>query len=175
MVKEKKQKKQTSLFWRIVITAVGVILILLAVLRLLLFFFGTSAVADVNVRRQGGANGGAPGQRYEWAVSYTFTDHNGTERSGYAVYRGSDYSVNVGSRVYYFSFAPFLHALENDAEPGLSQPIIAALGILLMLAMNKRKKTSKKKSTPVRKPPASRVPDDYDDSVEERFHNDRIN
>jgi hypothetical protein len=175
MVKAKKQKKQSSLFWRIVITAVGVMLILLAVLRLLLFFFGTSTVADINVRRQGGANGGAPGQRYEWAVSYTFTDQNGTERSGYAVYRGSDYSVNVGSRVYYFSFASFLHALENDAEPGLSQPVMVALGVLLVFVMNKRKKTSKKKSTPVRKPLPSALPDDYDDSIEERFHNNHTN
>jgi hypothetical protein len=88
---------------------------------------------------------------------------------------GYQYSVNVGSRVYYFSFASFLHALENDAEPGLSQPVMVALGVLLVFVMNKRKKTSKKKSTPVRKPLPSALPDDYDDSIEERFHNNHTN
>ena len=71
--KKSESNKHAKLLWRIIITAVGVALILIAVSNLALYFFGTVAPAAVSTRRVGGANDGQPpNRRYEWSVHYTF-------------------------------------------------------------------------------------------------------
>jgi len=168
MGKTNKRKKGTDLFWRIAVSAVGAALILIAAGNLLLFFFGNTAVAAVTTRRVGGSDDGKPaGQRYEWYLDYTFTDNIGVEREGHTTRRGSDTSVQTDTVVYYFTFAPFIHTLESDAKPGFTQPIFIALGVLLIVVMNRKKK--KTKHTAIKKPLDLT---DYDDSAEELFHHD---
>jgi len=140
MVRKKEQSKISKIFWRIVISAVGIALILIAVGSLLLFFFGESAAANVNTRRYGGADDNrSVNQRYEWSIDYTFEDKEGNMQSGHTTRRGSDISVNVDSRVYYFTFAPFISALESEAEPNIGQPLYIAIGIFLLFVLNGKK------------------------------------
>jgi hypothetical protein len=143
----------------------------MAVTRLALFFFGekTSSVS-ITTRRYGGADDGrTPSQRYEWYVDYTFVDKNGDSHYGHPSRRGSDMSANVRDKsVYYFEFAPFFNALEKEAEPGVAQPLFIVLGVFLIWVMNKKQK---KRGVARSKDPSELT--DYDDSVEEAFHNER--
>ncbi|MFZ7104551.1 MAG: hypothetical protein ACOWWO_18105 [Peptococcaceae bacterium] len=166
MSKNQNKKRENSLFWRIAITLVGVALIWIAVSNLALYVFGETAAADVATRRVGGAGDGRPvNQRYEWSIDYTFRDKNGEEHSGHTTRRGSDISVKADSRVYYFPGAPFISTLESEARPNIGQPLFVVLGGFLIAVMNRRKKK--------RPAPAARTAQeltDYDDSVEEQFH-----
>ena len=145
-------------------------LISIAIINVLLFFFGETAAADVTTRRVGGANDGRPvNQRYEWSLDYTFRDGNGLIHSGHNTRRGSDISVKTDSRVYYFPFAPFINTLESDAEPNLSQLLYIGIGTFLLIVMNRKIKRVKQK--PRGKHRESEI-SDYDDSVEESFHYD---
>ncbi|HEY8499209.1 MAG TPA: hypothetical protein VIL89_01205 [Clostridia bacterium] len=169
MPKKRKSNKNANLFWRIIITAVGAALILIALSNLALYFFGTVAPAAVSTRRVGGANDSQPpNRRYEWSVHYTFRDKNGLEHSGNTTIRGGDIVPKTDSRVYYFPSAPFVSALESEAKPNTGQAVMVALGVLLILVMNSKKK---KRSVPA----AQNVQEltDYDDSVEEQFHEEQ--
>ncbi|MBN2559202.1 MAG: hypothetical protein JXB33_10660 [Clostridia bacterium] len=171
---EKEKKKSGGVFWKIVISAVGAALILIAAVSLLLFIFGNKAVADVSIRRIGGADDGRPyEQRYLWSVDYTFMDNEGVLRQGHTQKRGGDMAVDTDDTVRYFEFAPFVNMLESETEPGFGQLIYIGLGLLLILAMNGKKKKRKSPHKAVRRPDGSiDVPalDDYDDSVEEVCH-----
>ena len=167
MEEKKKPSKAKDVFWRIVITAVGVMLIVLALSRTALFFFGETAPATFSVRRVGGADHDrASSQRYEWSVSYTFTDKNGRQQSGVSTRRGSDLSVKTGDRVAYFSGAPFINALADETEPDGGKLLLLGLGLLLIWAMNNKNK--KQNQTDLA---GSRMNStDYDDSVYETYH-----
>ena len=163
----KNKRKPSKLFWRIVISAVGAALIFIAVSDLSLYFFGETASASVTTRRVGGADDQyQPNQRYEWSVDYTFTDKNGTEYSGHTTRRGGDLPPKTDSRVYYFPFAPFISALESEAQPNIGQPVFALIGVFLLLVMNRKNK----KLRPVPAVRNAKDMKDYDDSVEELFH-----
>jgi hypothetical protein len=169
MVRNKKNQKESNLFWRIAISLVGAALILLAVSRLLLFFYGETAPARITTDRRGGANDGASvNQRYEWSVDYTFKDQSGGTHSGHTTRRGSDLSSGVtDDTVYYFTVAPFISALESDADPGLGQLILAVLGVFLLVVMNRKRK---KRVRPLKKDVRPEHLTDYDDSVEDQYH-----
>lgn len=163
----KSKCKPLKLFWRIVISAVGAALILIAVSNLTLYFFGETALISVTTRRIGGANDQyQPNQRYEWSVDYTFTDKNGVSHNGHTAQRGSDLPPRTDSRAYYFSFAPFINALESEAQPNIGQLLYMVIGIFLLLAMNRKRN----KACPV--PIVQNADDlkDYDDSAEELFY-----
>lgn len=162
----KNKKQGNALFWRLAITLVGAALLFIAVSNLALYFFGTVAPAAISTRRVGGSDDGRPpNQRYEWSVDYTFRDRTGGEHSGHTTRRGGDIPPKTDRRVYYFPSAPFISALESEAKPNTGQAVMAVLGTLLVLVMN-----GKKKKRPA---PAARTAQeltDYDDSVEEQFH-----
>lgn len=165
MSKKKKQSVLSKIFWRIAISAVAIALIVIVVINLLLFFFGEAAIAHVNTRRTGGSSDTrSVNQRYEWSLDYTFADGNGVIHSGHTTRRGSDISVKTDSHVYYFKVTPFINTLESEAEPNLSQPLFIAIGLYLLYVMNK--KTNRRSS--IKKKPSELK--DYDDSVEEMFH-----
>jgi hypothetical protein len=162
MSTKSKKKQETKLLWRVLITLVGAALICIAVSHLALYFFGETAPVSVATRRFGGSNDGRPSnQRYEWALDYTFYDKNGTARSGHTTRRGSDFSVQTDSRVYYFSLAPFISTLESEAKPNAGQLVCIVLGVFLIVIMN-RKKANKRRSPTVRHVQEFT---DYDDSV----------
>lgn len=173
-MKQSKQQRLTGLLWRILVSVIGLALILMALVHLLLFLFGETAAADVALRRFGGADTGKPpSARYQWSLDYTFTDDSGEKHDGHATRRGSDSSVKSDVRVYYFTFAPFLNTLESEAEPNLGQGLLIGVGLFLLVVMNKKRKIVVRKKGKF--PPDAALEgtkiDDYDDSVEDVFHN----
>lgn len=168
-----RESKPSELFWRIVISAVGVALILMAVGNVMLFFSGENSMAKVSTRRYGGADDNRPAsQRYEWAIDYTFKDSDGITHSGHTKRRGSDMSVKVENEVYYFPFAPYINSLKSEAEPNIGQPLYMGIGILLLFVMNRKKKKISGKFKVATTPNGETdIPElnDYDDSVEEVF------
>ncbi len=175
MAKKQIRKKENSgPFWRIVITTVGISLIFLAVLNITLYFFGESTTADVSVRRVGGSNDNyPPSKRYEWSIDYTFKDDTGQVFSGHTVRRSGDIGIAVEKTIFYFTFAPFLNALENDVKPNIGQIVLIATGLLVIIAVNKKKKnmTRRVNGKMLNETKASTDLYDYDDSVENSYHN----
>ncbi len=140
-----KQKNSTraDLFWRMAISVLGALLILLALQDFSLFFFGKTAVADVKTRRVGGERSGAVNdKRYSWSVDYTFPA-DGRTFEGHTTRLGSATSVAVSRTVYYYPFAPFLNSLEDTVRPNWGQPVTLAAGAFLLIVMNRRKKTKR--------------------------------
>lgn len=170
MTNKKEQSKISKIFWRIAISVIGLALILLALVSISLYFFGESTTAKVTTRRYGGAdNNYAASKRYEWSVDYTFRDKEGKKYSGHTTKRGSDMSAKVSNKVYYFASAPFINSLESEVEPNAGQPVLIALGTLLLVVMNKKKKKIRGKSKAVKKSKGKVNPNefhDYDDSIE---------
>ena len=155
-----KKRKHSELLMRIIISAVGVALILIAISNLALFFFGEKVIANVTTRRVGGADDQyQPNQQYEWSVDYSFKDKNGVIHNGHTTMRGGALPPKTDNKIYYFTFAPFMNALEREAQPNISQPIFVVIGIFLLLVMNR--KTKKQRLRP------NKEIKDYDDSVEE--------
>ena len=140
---KKKNSIRADLFWRIAISVLGALLILLALQDFSLFFFGKTAVADVKTRRVGGERDGLGNdKRYSWSVDYTFPA-DGRTFEGHTTRLGSATSVAVSRTVYYYPFAPFLNSLEDTVRPNWGQPVTLAAGAFLLVAMNRRKKTKR--------------------------------
>ena len=140
-----KQKNSTraDLFWRMAISVLGALLILLALQDFSLFFFGKTAAADVRTRRVGGERDGLGNdKRYSWSVDYTFPA-GGRTYEGHTTRLGSATSVAVSRTVYYYPFAPFLNSLEDTVRPNWGQPVTLAAGAFLLVVMNRRKKTKR--------------------------------
>lgn len=134
-------KRNTSgkpaLFWRIVITFIGLFLILSTISNAALFMFGETTHASVTSRRFGGSNNGYPAdKRYEWSVEYSFFDKDGSEYTGYSKRRGSDMSVEVSREARYFDFAPFINSLSDEAVISPIQLISISIGLFLIYVIN---------------------------------------
>ncbi len=140
---KQKQIKSENIFWRIIISFIGILLILIAVTNLFLFFFGENTTAQVATRRYGGANNREPNQRYSWAIDYTFKDGKGIIYDGHTTRYGNDMAVSISNKVYYFTRIPFINALEYEVSPNLGQLFVMAIGVFLIYTMNNKKKSKK--------------------------------
>ena len=141
-----KKKKKSDVFWRIIVSAVGVALIAMAITNFTLFIFGTETSASVNVRRFLGADNGKPADiRYKWSVDYTFFDEDGDEYEGHSTKLGSELSVKTDNTVYYFEAAPWINALESEVKPNWRQILYLGLGVFLIYVMNPEIKKKKRK------------------------------
>lgn len=125
--------------WRIGLSLLGIVLILLAICHVLLFFYGLQAYAQVSVRRQGGASDSWPAdKRYSWSLDFSFTAANGKSYNGTTTRRGSDTAVLHENTVYYFSFAPSINALEQEAKPNAGQLVYVLAGLALLWGVNRK-------------------------------------
>lgn len=167
-----KSKKNSNLFWKILISLVGASMVLITLSNITLYFFGDTATAEVHIRRVGGSNNGPADQRYTWSIDYTFTDSEGIIREGHTSRRGSDTTVQVDHTIYYFKSAPFINALESETNPSIFQLIPIMLGMFLIYAMNHKTKKKNKHRAVKTNDGAWDAPDltDYDDSIEEIYH-----
>lgn len=160
-------KTQESLFWRILISAVGAALIFMSVSNLLLFFLGETATAAVETRRYGGERFNAPNdKRYSWYVDYTFRAEDGVLYEGHLSKLGSATSVKVDNTIYYFPFAPFINTTAETAAPNFGQLVLFGAGVVLIAAVNQRRRPRRTKAVA----PRARTLTDYDDSVESTFY-----
>ncbi|MDP3912899.1 MAG: hypothetical protein Q8R96_04075 [Bacteroidota bacterium] len=109
---------------------------------------GTAVITDI--RREGGERNEVKRGRYTYNISYTFTLPNGksvngfTRRIGSAVFLKADGKSKAA--VKYFTFFPYINALEQDTKPGFGQLILFAAGCFLIFLMNRRKKEVAKKT-----------------------------
>lgn len=132
-----KDKGKPAFFWRALITFIGIFLIISTLSNIFLFLFGATASAQVETRRFGGSNPGYPAEkRYEWTVEYSFIDNEGTQHTGYTKRRGADLSVEVSREVKYFSFAPFISSLSDEAIISPLQMVSIAIGGFLIYSVN---------------------------------------
>ena len=166
----KQAAKKRSALPRILLTIVGIILILFTLSDLSLFLFGKLTSADVSVRRFGGSDEPlGDNLRYQWSVDWEFWV-DGKEYQGHATQIGDPNGVDVSNEIRYFTFAPWINNLKSSTDPNPLHIIPLALGIFVILAMNKK---PAKPSMSYKGKSEKQVLDsmsDYDDSVEEYYH-----
>ena len=145
MAKSKFSKLLTHIF----ITILGVAFIAWGISTIMLGFFGQKESALItDIRREGGERNEMIRGRYTYNISYTFTLPNGknvngvTKRIGDSIYLKADGKSKA--TVKYFSFFPYINALEQDTKPGWGQLILIAIGCLLIYIMNRRKEILRK-------------------------------
>lgn len=141
--------KLSKLPARIFITLIGFAFIVWGLSTITLGFIGQRGTAVItDIRREGGERNEAKRGRYTYNISYTFTLPDGksvngfTKTVGNAIYLKADGKSKAS--VKYFSFFPYINALEQDTNLGLGQLILIAVGFFLIFVMNKRKKTAQK-------------------------------
>lgn len=163
--KASSQSRAMGVVPRILLAVIGLALVLMAITNFLLPLLGRSAVADVNARRVGGSTGNRNEISYQWSVHWTF-DVDGKAYAGYAMRRGSPFGVDVSSTVLYLPFAPWINNLADVSRLSALNLLTLGLGVPLLTVALRR--TTKPR---VAKPQTT--PDtlsDYDDSIEEYFH-----
>ena len=145
------KSKSPKLLTRIFITLLGFAFIVWGLATIALGFVGDNGTAVItDIRREGGERNEVIRGRYTYNISYTFTLPNGksvngfTKTVGNAIYLKADGKSKAA--VKYFSFFPYINALEQDTKPGFGQLILVAVGCFLIFIMNRRKKVVTKKS-----------------------------
>ena len=129
---------------RILITLLGMALIIYGVGMAMLGFVGTRATAVItSIRRQGGERDEAVPGRYTYSIGYRFALPDGrivdgsTTRIGDSVYVKATGTSTAPVR--YFAFFPYFNALESHTAPGIGQLIVAAAGVFIVFAENRRR------------------------------------
>jgi len=147
-----KKPKSSNLLARISITMLGFAFIIWGLATISLGFVGDDGTAVItDIRREGGERNEIKRGTYTYNISYTFTLPNGKSVNGFtkkvdnAIYLKADGKSNAA--VKYFSFFPYINALEQDTKPGFGQLILVAVGCFLIFIMNRRKKDETKKIT----------------------------
>lgn len=159
------QARAMGLVPRIVLAVIGLALVFMAITNFLLPLLGHSAVADVSARRVGGSTGNRNEISYQWSVSWTF-NVDGTPYEGHAMRRGSPFGVDISSTVLYLPFAPWINNLADVSKLSLLNLLTLGLGVIL-LTVALRRTTNQHATRPHATPDTL---SDYDDSVEEYFH-----
>ena len=137
------KSKYSKLLTRLLITLLGIAFIAWGISTIMLGFFGDKCTAVItSIRREGGERNEAIRGQYTYNISYTFTLPNGktvngdTKKVGDATYLKADGKSKTAVR--YFSFFPYINALEKDTKPGFGQLILVAIGCFLIYIMNRR-------------------------------------
>ena len=141
---QKTKSKSNKSVARYLISLLGLAFIAWGILTISLGFMGEKATAVItNIRREGGERNETKRGRYTYNISYTFTLSNGksvnglSKRVGDAIYLKADGKSKAP--VKYFSFFPYINALEEDTKPGFGQIILIGIGCFLIFIMNRRK------------------------------------
>jgi len=147
MTKPKSSKLPTRIF----ITLLGFAFIVWGLATISLGFIGDDGTAVItDIRREGGERNEVKRGRYTYNISYTFTLPNGKSVNGFTKTVGNAIYLKVDGKskaaVKYFSFFPYINALEQDTKPGFGQLILVAVGCFLIFTMNRRKKEVTKKT-----------------------------
>ena len=129
---------------RVFITLLGIAFIVYGVGMAMLGFVGTRATAVItSIRRQGGERDEAVPGRYTYSIGYRFALPDGrivdgsTTRIGDSVYVKATGTSTAPVR--YFAFFPYFNALESHTAPGIGQLIVAAAGVFIVFAENRRR------------------------------------
>lgn len=147
-----KQSK-SNLFWRFIISGIGLLMIITAVTQLSLGFFGDNTIGTISgFRRIGGERGEAIPNRYTYSLEYRYKVE-GVEYSGTTTQIGSPLFTKVTGKetisINYFEFAPQISCPEQDSNVDIGKAALIGMGGFLIKVMNPKKtkkNTSKKKN-----------------------------
>ncbi len=125
---------------RIVGTVVGAVMVILSLWRFGLYYLGDTAVAELH------------DESFSWRkdvcthnIRYEFSVDGEVYSGATRVPTDSTSLEGVSDRVYYFSFAPSVNALEYDAQPSFSQIVFVAAGAAIIVFVNKKTKNKSQK------------------------------
>jgi len=137
--------KPNKFFIRFFLSLLGFAFIAWGLATIALGFMGEKGTAVItDIRREGGERNEGKRGRYTYNISYTFNLPNGksinglTKQIGNAIYLKADGKSKASVR--YFSFFPYVNALEEDTKPGFGQFILIAAGCFLIFIINRHKK-----------------------------------
>ena len=140
-----KKKKISGVFAYVLITFIGVAFVAWGLILPVLRIAGERGTAVIDtVRREMGERNEVIPNRYTYNIGYTFTLPSGkkiggfSRRIGNAVYFKASGSSTAPVR--YFSFFPYINALEEDTEPNYRHLILIGAGVFLILVMRRPKK-----------------------------------
>lgn len=139
---------------RILLTILGIAMIALGAGRLALGVVGEQGTAVItSIRRQGGelATAGKPG-RYFYHIGYSFSLPDGRIVDGWTARVGDSTYVKADGKstmpVRYLKVFPEINTPESSTRLSVGQPVLIALGIFLIVVMNRdmnRKKIKKRR------------------------------
>ncbi len=133
---KKTQKK--SIFPRIVVFVVGLLMTLYGAVIPLLPFIGSRASGEITViRRELGDRQDPTPNRYSYSVGYEFPLPDGRIIFGNTKTIGSAMSAGISkgrSGVYYLPALPYVNALERDTRFDFGKIALLAVGIFLCFA-----------------------------------------
>ena len=139
--------KPNKFFIRFFLSLLGFAFIAWGLATTTLGFAGEKGTAVITgIRREGGERNDGKRGRYTYNISYTFKLYNGksvnglSKRIGSAIYLKADGKSKASVR--YFSFFPYISALEEDTKAGFGQFILVATGCFLIFIINRRKAPS---------------------------------
>lgn len=126
---------------RILLTILGAALIALGIGRLALGVVGEQGTAVItSIRRQGGEITAGQSGRYIYQVGYSFRLPDGHSVDGWTTRVGDAGHVKADGKstmpVRYLKALPVVNAPESSTRLSLGQPILLAVGIFLIAAMN---------------------------------------
>lgn len=128
---------------RIFITLLGIGFLTWGISTIMLGLIGETETAVItNIRREQGERDEVIRGRYTYNISYTFTLPNGknvdgvTKKIGDATYLKADGKSKVTVR--YFSFFPYINALEKETKPGIAQLLFIGIGCFLIYIINRK-------------------------------------
>ena len=140
----KRSGSNKKIVVRFFITLLGIAFIFWGLASMTLGYIGEKGTAVItNIRREGGERNEIQRGRYTYNISYTFNLPNGrsvnglSKRIGDATFLKADGKSKASVR--YFSFFPYINALEKDTRPGAGQFILVAAGCFLVFIINRRK------------------------------------
>ena len=117
---------------RILLAAVGAMLMLYAAVFSLLPLIGERAAGEVTVvRRELGESGGPIPNRYLYSIGYEFRLPDGRSIGGTAKRIGSAYSAGISkgpAAVWFLRGFPYVNALDGDAGPSWGKALLASVG-----------------------------------------------
>lgn len=137
------KKNAYEFIMRIMMTLLGAALILWGVSNAALGFIGEEAAALItDIRREGGERTDGRSGRYIYNISYTFSMPDGRCVNGFSKKIGDSVYIKATgksmTKVRYFSFFPYINALEKEAGLKLGQMIFIAVGGFLIVVINKK-------------------------------------
>lgn len=125
-------------FGKILLAVIGAAFLLWGLSDLILGVFGQKSAAVVtSVRRQGGERSDMKPGRYTYQIGYSFTVPSGRRvegtytQIGDGVYQKADGTKSIDVR--YFPAAPFINAPEANTRLSARQPVLLAVGALLLV------------------------------------------
>jgi hypothetical protein len=149
-----RKKKSSGVFAQVLITTIGAAILAWGLILPVLRIAGQRGTAVIDtVRRELGERNEVIPNRYTYNIGYSFTLPDGRKINGFSRRIGDAVYFKAGGSstapVRYFSFFPYINALEEDTEPNYRHLILIVTGAFLIYIVNRHKKKQKRASAKI--------------------------